>query len=277
MEVQESKTTPRRLRILGEDEIEAIYGRPRFTHEERIEYFSLSQPEKALLLQLRSVKSQAYFVLQLGYFKAKHLFFIFDLHEVADDLQYVLEQHFDNKKITRLSAVDKDTRLKQQRLILERFNYRSCDEEERSRLEVKARQAAMVCGKPVKRHLRPILRTVNFTASLTGDPLIEAIHFLKTALGKGKPLGQYPPEAFPSRFIPDTIKRYLYAQDTDRQKKLLADRYEFLVYRLLRKSLEAGDIFCHDSVRFRSFEDDLLDEQRWQEKEKLMVDTILLG
>ena len=130
-----------------------------------------------------------------------------------------------------------------------------------------------------KRHLRPILRTVNFTASLAGDPLIEAIHFLKTALGKGKPLGQYPPEALPSRFIPDTIKRYLYAQDTDRQKQLLADRYEFLVYRLLRKSLEAGDIFCHDSVRFRSFEDDLLDEQRWQEKEKLMADIglTLLG
>ena len=156
MEVRERNTTSRRLRILGEDEIEAIYGRPRFTHEERIEYFSLSQPEKALLLQLRSVKSQAYFVLQLGYFKAKHLFFIFDLHEVAEDLQYVLEQHFDKKKITRLSAVDKDTRLKQQRLILERFNYRSCDEEERSLLEVKARQAAMVCGKPIYRLLNPI-------------------------------------------------------------------------------------------------------------------------
>ena len=149
MEVRESNTTPRRLRILGDDEIEAIYGRPRFTHEERIEYFSLSRPEKVLLLQLRSVKSQAYFVLQLGYFKAKHLFFIFDLHEVAEDLQYVLKQHFHNKKITGRSAVDKDTRLKQQRLILERFNYRSCDEEQRSLLEVKARQAAMVCGKPV--------------------------------------------------------------------------------------------------------------------------------
>jgi hypothetical protein len=43
-----------------------------------------------------------------------------------------------------------------------------------------------------KRHLRPILRTVNFSATLAGDHLIEAIHFLKTAFGKGKPLGQYP-------------------------------------------------------------------------------------
>ena len=73
---QESNTTQKRLSILGEDEIETLFGRPRFTHEERIQYFSLSQLEKDLLQGLRSVKSQAYFVLQLGYFKAKHLFFI---------------------------------------------------------------------------------------------------------------------------------------------------------------------------------------------------------
>jgi len=35
-------TQPKRLKILGDDEIEAIYGIPHFTHEERIEYFSLS-------------------------------------------------------------------------------------------------------------------------------------------------------------------------------------------------------------------------------------------
>jgi hypothetical protein len=91
MNVQAINTTQKRLRILGDDEIEALYGRPRFTHDERLEYFSLSQPEKEVLQDLRSVKSQAYFVLQLGYFKAKQLFFTFDLHEVEADLQYVLE------------------------------------------------------------------------------------------------------------------------------------------------------------------------------------------
>ena len=70
--------TQKRIRILGDDEIEALYGRPHFTYEERLHYFSLSHPEKELLGELRSVKSQAYFVLQLGYFKARRLFFIFD-------------------------------------------------------------------------------------------------------------------------------------------------------------------------------------------------------
>ena len=50
-------------------------------------------------------------------------------------------------------------------------------------------------------------------------------------------------------------------------RQLLVDRYEFLVYRLLCHGLEAGNMFCRDSVRFRSFEDDLLDDQTWQDKD----------
>lgn len=527
--VQESNTTQKRLSILGEDEIETLFGRPRFTHEERIQYFSLSQLEKELLQGLRSVKSQAYFILQLGYFKAKHLFFIFDLHEVVEDLQLVLEQYFEHKKITGLSAVAKHTRLKQQSLILELCDYRSCDAEERQQLEILAQQATMVCGKPIyvfrelmnylaeqrivppgysfiqdmisraltyeqkrlttitrnclkqpelealknllndsqglyeitqlkrepkdfsvteikseihrgqqirhlyclaqpllpdlgisnesikyyaslidyysvyklkrlnewmvyvyllcfvyyryqrlhdnllkcllynvrryvdeakgaakervyeyhietdqnlqkaglvlklftdgnitentpfqevqakafgilerqkldfiadhiatnarfdetafqwehvdklaaqfKRHLRPILKEVDFLAPLEHAPLIKAVQFLKIVFRKERPLKEYPSDSFPIQFIPDTLKRYLYAWDAHRQKHLLTNRYEFLVYRLLRNGLESGDIFCNDSVRFRSFEDDLLDNQRWQQKEKLISDT----
>jgi TnpA family transposase len=43
-----------------------------------------------------------------------------------------------------------------------------------------------------------------------------------------------------------------------------------LGYRLLRNGLEAGDVFCRDSVRFRSFEDDLLDDQTWKDKDNLI-------
>ena len=85
MNVREFNTLQKRLNILGEDEIEALYGRPRFTHEERIEYFSLSPTERSVLAQLHSIKSQLCFVLQLGYFKARPQFFIFSLHEVAED------------------------------------------------------------------------------------------------------------------------------------------------------------------------------------------------
>lgn len=123
------------------------------------------------------------------------------------------------------------------------------------------------------RHLRPVLLAVDSAASLADDPLIEAINFLKTAFQRKRPLGQLSADMFPKRFIPEAARRYLYAQDDHGQGQLLPDRYEFLVYRLLRNGLEAGDIFCRDSVRFRSFEDDLLDDQKWQEKERLIADT----
>ncbi len=514
------------MKILGEDEVEAIYGRPCFTDEERHSYFSLTQPEKELLQMLHSIRSRAYFVLQLGYFKAKHLFFTFNFNEVAEDSQYVLRQHFSNNEIIDFSPIDKDTRLKQQNFILKLFNYRDCDSEERKNLEEKARRAAALCSKPVyifreimnylnsqrivvpgyrymrvmigraityeqarlitimrnnlkqsdiedmkrlledstglyeitqlkheprdftlgeinreidrgkriqplyrliqkllpelgisnesikyyaslidyysvfrlkrlnewlvyvyllcyiyhrfqqvhdnlintliynvrsyvdaskfaakervyeylvennqnlkkagqvlkiftddsiaadtpfhyvqeiafaileqqkletlayqittdakfdetalqwehidklslqfKRHLRQILLMVDFASPLTNDSLIEAIDFIKLAFIKNKPLGQYSSETLPTQYISDSVKRYIYHQNI-----VSPDRYEFQVYRLLRNSLEAGDIFCRESVRFRSLEDDLIDDQQWQNKEKLISDISL--
>ena len=124
----------------------------------------------------------------------------------------------------------------------------------------------------IKRNLRPILLAVDFAAHSTCDPVIEASHFLKRAFTQRKPLWKYPQAAFPVAFIPETAQSYLYAPDGD-QHQLLPCRYEFLVYRQLRNGLESGDIFCRDSVRFRSFEDDLIGDERWKQKKTLIEET----
>jgi len=69
-----------RLQILTAQEIVAIYDRPRFTDMERRHYFSLIESELSSV-KLRSINGQAassklYFILQVGYFKAKHLIFM---------------------------------------------------------------------------------------------------------------------------------------------------------------------------------------------------------
>ena len=528
MQDQATVTTQKRLRILGDDEIQALYGRPRFTDAERLEYFALSPTEKAALEQLHSIKSRIYFILQLGYFKSHHLFFVFDLPDVEEDARYVQEHYFPDVQLGDL-AITKVTRLRQQRVILALFRYRPCDAEQRQALAAKARQAATVSAKPIyifrelmhylaeqrivapgytlmqdtigqaltheqerlttilshhlrssdverfhhllddssglyeitqlkreprdfsaseikreirrgdqiddlyhlaqkllpelrisnesityyaslvsyysvfrlkqlnertvqvyllcfvyhryqklhdnlincliyhvrqyqdgakeaakervyqlhtegnealekaahvlrlftddsipqqtpfhaiqakafsilaapkidfvadhltktvtfdepafqwehiddlahqfKRHLRPILQRVEWAASTAQAPLLEAVQFLKDAFAKGRPLSQYPAWALPLRFIPDTAKRYLYAPGASGARQLLADRYEFLVYRLLRHGLEAGNVFCRDSIRYRSFEDDLLDDETWQDKDTLIANT----
>jgi TnpA family transposase len=518
--------TSKRLRILSEDEVEAVYGLPRFTDEERLQFSTLSPTEEAALGQFHSIKSRIYWILQLGYFKAKQLFFTFELDEVKADVTYIQEQFFPGYQVTELT-LSKVTRLKQRRSILELCRYRLCGAEERRQLEVKARQAAKISSKPIyvlrelmqyldeqrivapgysllqdtvgqaltyeqnrlitvvrahvndsdreafrclmddpqglyeitllkrepkdfslgeikrelrrgeqirplylltkqllpqldisnesikyyaslvtyysvfrlkqldeqvvdiyllcfvyhryqrlhdnlinslihndrrytdqaksaakervysfqiernqnlqkagqvlklftdgsigedtpfqavqtrafailerqkleriadhiatnirfdeaalqwdhidtlahqfKRHLRPILLAVEFAASAPQAPLLEAIHFLKTALRQEKPLTRLAPAEFPNRFIPANLKRYLYTSGAQGRRRLLQDRYEFLVYRLLCHGLEAGDIFCRDSVRFRSFEDDLIDDYQWLKKEELMA------
>ena len=527
---ENSETKQKRLNILDEKEIKAIFGRPDFTYEDRCYYFSLSQPEKELMQKLRSVKSKAYFVLQLGYFKAKYLFFKFDLRDVTNDLQYVLEEHFNNNdEVEDFRSIDKFTRLNQQRLILELYGYRNCGVKERNKIQKKARQVVTISSKPIfifreimnylsehclvtpgysfiqetigraitleqnrltsvmrqylrpsdredlrllledshglyeitrlkrepkdfslkeikseihrgkqirslyllastilpalkisnesikhyaslvdyysvfrlkrldegivyvyllcyisyryqrmndnlintfiynirryineakatakdqiydyykenrtnmkkasevlklftseniapnapfrdiqekafsilapqklesvvnqmetnakwdeaslqweyinqlssqfKRRLRPLLLMVDFAASTKNDSLMEAIDFVKQAFQQNKSLRQYATESLPQRFISNNMKHYIYERKVDGEKNINTDRYEFLIYQLLRNRLEAGDAFCHDSIRFRSFEDDLLAEDKWQQKDKLLADT----
>ena len=517
----------RRLQILGDEEIENLYGLPHFTPEERAEYFTLSEREAAAVESLHTVRSRIYAILQLGYFKARHLFFSVDFDAMNEDAQYVQERYFPDAELTE-PTVSKVTRLNQQQLILELCNYRLCDGAARQQLADKATQSAGVCGKPVyvfrellryleaqrlvapgysslqdivssaivgeqnrlsqlvhehlkasevtalnqliadapglyeitqlkrepkdfspseikreiyrgeqiqslyplaqhllplleisnesikyyaslvtyysvfrlkrlpqgmvhvyllcfilnryqrlhdnlisslrynvkryldtakdaakervyeyrtennknlgkagqvlqlftddsipedasfqsvqatafsilerqklafvaehivkqaqfdetafqwehidtlaaqfKRNLRPVLLSVEFSTSMAESPLMEAVVFLKGAFQKKRSLSQYRGDRFPVAFIPDTLKRYLY--DTNGpDATLLTDRYEFLVYRQLRNGLESGDVFCSDSVRFRSLEDDLIDERRWQQKAALIEAT----
>ncbi len=530
MTEQTAASTQKRLHILGDDEIDILYGLPRFTAEEQKEYFALSLKECAVIEQLHRIKSRIYAILQLGYFKARHLFFIFSFSMVAADAKHIQERYFPAFELTDLEPT-KVTRLNQQRLILELCNYRTCDDEARETLITRAQQVARVCGKPIyifrelmhhleaqrlvapgysvmqnlvgqaitheqnrlitavhshleetdidalnrlledspglyeitqlkrepkdfslgeikqeiyrgeqiqvfyplaqrllpaleissesikyyaslltyysvfrlkrlaqgivhvyllcfvshryqrlhdnlisslrynvrryveackgaakepvyeyriesnqnlqkagqvlklftdgsiaktapfqevqakafeilerqkldfvaehiasqaqfdetafqwehvdtlapqfKRNLRPVLLSVEFATSSGHTPLMTAMRFLKDTFHKGRSLSQYSTERFPTQFIPDSIKRYLYAPGED-DAKLLPDRYEFLVYRLLRNGLESGDVFCRDSVRFRSLEDDLIDEQQWQAKATLIPITGLI-
>jgi TnpA family transposase len=137
-----------RLKILSDDEIEALYGRPRFTQEERAEYFSLGDSEKAALEPLRFVSAKTYFILQLGYFKARHMFFVIDPQEAEEDTRFIRECYFPD--VEQLDPdITKVTRLKLQKLILELCHYRNADAAMQETLQSRARQAAAVCGKPI--------------------------------------------------------------------------------------------------------------------------------
>lgn len=516
--------TEKRLKILSEAEIEELFGQPHFTPEEQVIYFSLSPSEELALRELRTFESRAYFILQLGYFKAQHQFYIFSIRDVQDDALYVQERFFPNHEFPDEYEVTKPTRLDQQQLILKLCQYQTCDEAMKQQLAARASQSARIYSKPIyilrellqyltdqrwvapgytffqdavgqtlldeqqrlvriiqshlteadnqalayliadsdtlyaitrikrdpkdfspkqlndeivrgeemkalyqtaqrvlphleisnesikyyaslvdyysvfrlkkldelatvyllcfvfhryrkfhdhllqtlmhqvkdymeeakraakdrvyqyrlennlnlpkagrvlklftqdeaapqtpfqevqtqaftilerdsldrvanyiseeaqfdegafqwehidsmarrfKRRLRPILKSIEWAARSDQNPLLSTIRLLVDTFRQEKSLNavaDLPMDAIPKRF-----HRYLYKVGPDNQKQLLVDRYEFLVYRIVRHGLEAGHLFCRDSVSFRSLEDDLIDDERWKDKENLLA------
>src|SRR3990167_10821367 len=85
----------KRLQILHKDEVAAIYSIPLFNVAEQAHFFEL--PKNALKdLNLsktnRNNKSaKLYFILQYGYFKARHQFFSIDYKNVKSDASFIMK------------------------------------------------------------------------------------------------------------------------------------------------------------------------------------------
>ena len=47
-----------------------------------------------------------------------------------------------------------------------------------------------------------------------------------------------------------------------------------MLYQQLKRKFESGDLYCPDSIRFRSLEDDLTDKKLWQEEKETILDEI---
>lgn len=86
--------TLKRIYLLSESEISDLYARPDFNSDERELYFSMGSQELEALNNYATTKTRAYFILQLGYFKARQQFFNFEFQEVRADLTYVLSKYF---------------------------------------------------------------------------------------------------------------------------------------------------------------------------------------
>jgi TnpA family transposase len=127
--------------------------------------------------------------------------------------------------------------------------------------------------------LRHLFLSITFESQIKikDDPLLQAVAFLKEAFAKNRSLRDYNLSAFPQAFIPHKFERYIFDskpvqvnRKSKKSKVLNVDKYEFLVYKLLKDGLEAGEIFIRDSRNFKSFEEDLIDEEQWKEKDRII-------
>lgn len=119
----------RRLTILSEAEKTALYGLPVFDDFQRIEFFAMTDAERALALQRRGIVKQVYCLLQIGYFKAKQAFFQFTLEEVPpEDVAFLLQRYFPDQMFTAEPLLTSEYYV-QRNKIVELFGYRLCSDD----------------------------------------------------------------------------------------------------------------------------------------------------
>jgi len=112
-----------KINLLSEAEIIDLYARPEFSNNEQELYFSLTRQEQAILNNYTDLNTRVFFVLQLGYFKAKQQFFKFDLIDVNNDVKFIIKTYFKAHRLTLSGYLSRDYIKKQKQDILSLFNF----------------------------------------------------------------------------------------------------------------------------------------------------------
>jgi len=112
-------------------------------------------------------------------------------------------------------------------------------------------------------NLRPLAMALDFASdSTSGKSWLDALQWMKSVFVRQQGLAKQPIEDVPPRSIPARLRNFLLRFDQEGKAiGIDAARYEFFVYRQLRKRLGNGDIYLDDSVRHRRFADDLVSMQ----------------
>lgn len=126
-----------RLAVLNNAEQEALYSLPDFDDAQRLEYLALDESELALACSRQGLHAQIYCILQIAYFKAKHLFFRFGWSDVKDDCNFILSRYFHGEPLPEQSPT-KHERYAQREKICALYGYRPWSSTLSSQLEHQA-------------------------------------------------------------------------------------------------------------------------------------------
>lgn len=116
----------------------------------------------------------------------------------------------------------------------------------------------------IRRHLRPLYGALDFAAIDPDNPWLAALAWAKGVFSRQQRLSQRPLAECPVATLPKRLRPYLLILDAEGQPTgLHADRYEFWLYRQIRKRLKSGEIYLDDSFQHRCFTEELvsLDEK----------------
>jgi TnpA family transposase len=142
------KNTNKRLSVLSDLEEFAFYGFPDFNDEQRSTYFLFEDKEWELISKCPSLHAKVTCAVQIGYFKAKKMFFRFSLHKIPkDDLDFILSRYFSDQPL-KTFCITKYEYYLQRESICELFGYKLWSQEFSLQLKTRAQLS-------VKRDISP--------------------------------------------------------------------------------------------------------------------------
>lgn len=111
----------------------------------------------------------------------------------------------------------------------------------------------------IRRHLRPLYVALDFTGVDPDNQWIAALAWARGVFAKQQRLSQRPLAECPDATLPKRLHPYLLTYDADgKPTGVHADRYEFWLYRQLRKRFKSGEIYLDDSLQHRCFTAELV-------------------
>lgn len=108
-----------------------------------------------------------------------------------------------------------------------------------------------------KNHLRPLMMALDFSSVTAESPWLNAINWLKNIFNLKQQLNKRATSDCPEGSLPKRLQPYLVKTNAKGQQKIDADRYEFWIYRQLKKRLKSGSLHLEDSVYNRSLKQEL--------------------
>ena len=110
-----------------------------------------------------------------------------------------------------------------------------------------------------KKNLRPLAMAIDFSSTSAQCPWLMALHWMKTVFSRQQTLGQRPLDEIPDDTIPKRLRPHLLVLDEEgKATGIRAGRYEFWIYRQIRKRLDINELYLKDSIINRRFGDELV-------------------
>lgn len=137
-----------RIKILNLNEVQELYSLPKLSQPEQELYFSVDSTELSVAYSYRTLIGQIFFILQLGYFKAKKMFFLPSYEEVRQDITFIKDKYFNRQELSTILDVSKTTYWNQQQKILYLCQYQYFDDYWKFKLQEKGSQSVRISPKP---------------------------------------------------------------------------------------------------------------------------------